>query len=328
MDGMTRAAMTRNVRDALAEDIGEADWTSLLIDPDASAEAVLTVREPALLCGRPWFDETFQQVDPRITIEWLVGEGERMHEGQAVCRIAGLARGMLTAERTALNFIQLLSGVATETSLMTQIVEGTSARILDTRKTLPGLRLAQKYAVRVGGGENHRRGLYDGILIKENHIAAGGGIASTLRATEALGAGVPVQVEVETLDELKEALAGGAAAILLDLDQYYRPLRNHDNRFWQDRQAMKAGNFAVRSGERHRLFDQHVFAFCRGNFSVLRVELVRTCNVDDLDVGIIRQLRHVRVGGRSEVGGELPPRFVTRIARSDELDSGVAQEGR
>ncbi|AIO73540.1 nicotinate-nucleotide pyrophosphorylase [Burkholderia multivorans ATCC 17616] len=213
---MTRAAMTRNVRDALAEDIGEADWTSLLIDPDASAEAVLTVREPALLCGRPWFDETFQQVDPRITIEWLVGEGERMHEGQAVCRIAGLARGMLTAERTALNFIQLLSGVATETSLMTQIVEGTSARILDTRKTLPGLRLAQKYAVRVGGGENHRRGLYDGILIKENHIAAGGGIASTLRATEALGAGVPVQVEVETLDELKEALAGGAAAILLD----------------------------------------------------------------------------------------------------------------
>ncbi|HEM8496350.1 TPA: carboxylating nicotinate-nucleotide diphosphorylase [Burkholderia multivorans] len=216
MDGMTRAAMTRNVRDALAEDIGEADWTSLLIDPDASAEAVLTVREPALLCGRPWFDETFQQVNPRITIEWLVGEGERMHEGQAVCRIAGLARGMLTAERTALNFIQLLSGVATETSLMTQIVEGTSARILDTRKTLPGLRLAQKYAVRVGGGENHRRGLYDGILIKENHIAAGGGIASTLRATEALGAGVPVQVEVETLDELKEALAGGAAAILLD----------------------------------------------------------------------------------------------------------------
>lgn len=213
---MTRAAMTRNVRDALAEDVGEADWTSLLIDPDASAEAVLTVREPALLCGRPWFDETLQQVDPRITIEWFVGEGERMREGQAVCRIAGPARGMLTAERTALNFIQLLSGVATETNVMTRIVEGTSARILDTRKTLPGLRLAQKYAVCIGGGENHRRGLYDGILIKENHIAAGGGIASTLRATQALGAGVPVQVEVETLDELNEALAGGAAAILLD----------------------------------------------------------------------------------------------------------------
>ncbi|MCG5071974.1 carboxylating nicotinate-nucleotide diphosphorylase [Paraburkholderia tagetis] len=216
MDAMTRAAMTRNVRDALAEDVGEADWTSLLIDPDASAEAVLTVREPALLCGRPWFDETLQQVDPRIAIEWFVGEGERMLEGQAVCRIAGPARGLLTAERTALNFIQLLSGVATETNVMTRIVEGTSARILDTRKTLPGLRLAQKYAVRIGGGENHRRGLYDGILIKENHIAAGGGIASTLRATEALGAGVPVQVEVETLDELNEALAAGATAILLD----------------------------------------------------------------------------------------------------------------
>ncbi|WP_017235086.1 carboxylating nicotinate-nucleotide diphosphorylase [Pandoraea sp. B-6] len=216
MDEMTRAAMARNVRDALSEDIGEADWTSRLIDPDAYAEAVLTVREPAVLCGRPWFDETLQQVDPRITIEWLVGEGERMHEGQAVCKIAGPARDMLTAERTALNFIQLLSGVATETGLMMQIVKGTSVRILDTRKTLPGLRLAQKYAVRVGGGENHRRGLYDGILIKENHIAAGGGIASTLRATQALGAGVPVQVEVETLDELQEALAGGAASILLD----------------------------------------------------------------------------------------------------------------
>jgi nicotinate-nucleotide pyrophosphorylase (carboxylating) len=216
MDEMTRAAMTRNVRDALAEDVGDADWTSRLIDPDATAEAVLTVRESALLCGRPWFDETLRQVDPRIAVEWLVGEGERMHEGQIVCQIAGPARGMLTAERTALNFIQLLSGVATETRAMTRIVEGTAARILDTRKTLPGLRLAQKYAVRIGGGENHRRGLYDGILIKENHIAAGGGIAPTMRATQALRAGVPVQVEVETLDELNEALAAGATAILLD----------------------------------------------------------------------------------------------------------------
>ncbi|WAL85424.1 carboxylating nicotinate-nucleotide diphosphorylase [Pandoraea sp. XJJ-1] len=216
MDEMTRAAMLRNVRDALAEDVGNADWTSLLINPDASAEAVLTVREPAQLCGRPWFDETLRQVDPRIAIEWFVGEGEGMHEGQIVCRITGPARGMLVAERTALNFLQLLSGVATETSAMVRIVEGTAARILDTRKTLPGLRLAQKYAVRIGGGENHRRGLYDGILIKENHIAAGGGIASTVRAAQALEAGVPVQVEVETLAELNEALAAGAKAILLD----------------------------------------------------------------------------------------------------------------
>ncbi|MDN4576246.1 nicotinate-nucleotide diphosphorylase (carboxylating) [Pandoraea cepalis] len=216
MDEMTRAAMLRNVRDALAEDVGNADWTSLLINPDASAEGVLTVREPARLCGRPWFDETLRQVDPRIAIEWFVGEGEGMHEGQIVCRITGPARGMLVAERTALNFLQLLSGVATEASAMVRIVEGTAARILDTRKTLPGLRLAQKYAVRIGGGENHRRGLYDGILIKENHIAAGGGIASTVRAAQALGAGVPVQVEVETLAELNEALAAGATAILLD----------------------------------------------------------------------------------------------------------------
>ncbi|VVE38555.1 carboxylating nicotinate-nucleotide diphosphorylase [Pandoraea soli] len=216
MDEMTRAAMLRNVRDALAEDVGNADWTSQLINPDASAEAVLTVREPARLCGRPWFDETLRQVDPRIAIEWFVGEGEGMHEGQIVCRITGPARGMLVAERTALNFLQLLSGVATETSAMVRIVEGMAARILDTRKTLPGLRLAQKYAVRIGGGENHRRGLYDGILIKENHIAAGGGIASTIRAAQALGAGVPVQVEVETLAELNEALAAGATAILLD----------------------------------------------------------------------------------------------------------------
>ncbi|BDD91912.1 nicotinate-nucleotide diphosphorylase (carboxylating) [Pandoraea sp. NE5] len=216
MDEMTRAAMLRNVRDALAEDVGNADWTSLLINPDASAEAVLTVREPAQLCGRPWFDETLRQVDPRIAIEWFVGEGEGMHEGQIVCRITGPARSMLVAERTALNFLQLLSGVATETSAMVRIVEGTAARILDTRKTLPGLRLAQKYAVRIGGGENHRRGLYDGILIKENHIAAGGGIASTVRAAQALEAGVPVQVEVETLAELNEALAAGAKAILLD----------------------------------------------------------------------------------------------------------------
>ncbi|PPK42351.1 nicotinate-nucleotide pyrophosphorylase [carboxylating] [Trinickia symbiotica] len=208
--------MMRNVCDALGEDVGHADWTAQLIDPAMQAEATLIVREPALLCGRPWFDETFRQLDPEIRIEWLVDEGGRMNAGQRVCRIAGAARGMLTAERTALNFLQLLSGVATATQAMVRIVEGTGARILDTRKTLPGLRLAQKYAVRIGGGENHRRGLYDGILVKENHIASGGGIALTIDAARALGANVPIQVEVETLDELREALAAGATAILLD----------------------------------------------------------------------------------------------------------------
>ncbi|RQR31484.1 carboxylating nicotinate-nucleotide diphosphorylase [Burkholderia sp. Bp9143] len=233
MDETTRAAMVRNVRDALLEDVGDVDWTSVLIDPGTACEAMLTVREPAVLCGRPWFDETLLQVDPRIAVEWFADEGERMREGQIVCRIAGPARGLLTAERTALNFLQLLSGVATVTCAMARIVEGTAAHVLDTRKTLPGLRLAQKYAVRVGGGRNHRLGLYDGILIKENHVAAGGGIASTIRAAHALGAGVPLQVEVETLSELAEALAAGAGSILLDnfsLEQMREAVRIADGR--------------------------------------------------------------------------------------------------
>lgn len=213
---MTRAALARNVREALAEDIGGGDWTSQLVNPEVGTGATLIVRESAVLCGRPWFDETLVQIDERLRVDWLVQEGAHMDAGQTVCRIVGPARGMLTAERTALNFLQLLSGVATTTRAMADIVGGTAARILDTRKTLPGLRLAQKYAVRIGGGENHRCGLYDGILIKENHIAAGGGIVPTLRAAEALNADVPIQVEVETLDELAQALAAGANSILLD----------------------------------------------------------------------------------------------------------------
>jgi nicotinate-nucleotide pyrophosphorylase (carboxylating) len=216
MDESTRAAMRRNVCEALAEDIGDVDWTSQLIDSHAQAEATLTVRESAVLCGRPWFDETFRQIDSRVVIEWFVEEGASTREGQAVCRVAGPARGILTGERTALNFVQMLSGVATATRVMVDLVHGTATRIVDTRKTLPGLRLAQKYAVRAGGGANHRRGLYDGVLIKENHIAAGGGIARTMQAVQALNAGVPVQIEVETLGELREALAAGATAILLD----------------------------------------------------------------------------------------------------------------
>lgn len=216
MDAITRAAILRNVHEALAEDVGNVDWTSQLVNPEVVTVATLMVREPAVLCGKPWFDETLLQIDTRLEVEWVAEEGAQMEAGQAVCRITGPARGILTAERTALNFLQLLSGVATATRSMVTLVEGTNARILDTRKTLPGLRLAQKYAVRVGGGENHRRGLYDGILIKENHIAAGGGIASTYRAAEDLRANVPIQVEVETLDELAQALEAGAKAILLD----------------------------------------------------------------------------------------------------------------
>jgi nicotinate-nucleotide pyrophosphorylase (carboxylating) len=233
MDATTRAALTRNVHEALTEDVGHADWTAQLIDPAAQAVATLIAREPALLCGRPWFDETFHQLDPNIEIEWWVDEGGAMRAGQSVCRITGPARGVLTGERTALNFLQLLSGVATATHAMVRIVEGTGARILDTRKTLPGLRLAQKYAVRIGGGENHRRGLYDGILIKENHIAAGKGIASTIEAAGSLDANVSIQVEVENLGELAEALAAGATAILLDnfsLEQMREAVRVNEKR--------------------------------------------------------------------------------------------------
>jgi len=216
MDELTRKALLRNVQDALAEDIGNRDWTSELVDHSAAACAVLTVREPAVLCGRPWFDETLTQVDSRLRVEWRTEEGSFMRAGDTVCEISGPARSLLTAERTALNFLQLLSGVASATDALVQIVAGTGARVLDTRKTLPGLRLAQKYAVRIGGGSNHRLGLFDAILIKENHIQAKGGIAAVLHAATNLNAGVPVQVEVESLDELADALAVGARSILLD----------------------------------------------------------------------------------------------------------------
>ncbi|CAB3807008.1 Nicotinate-nucleotide pyrophosphorylase [carboxylating] [Paraburkholderia ultramafica] len=216
MDATLLAAVSRNVRDALDEDRGIIDWTSQLINADTEAHATLMVRQEATLCGRPWFDEALLQVDDRLEVNWFVGEGAPMEPGDAVCEIAGPARGILTAERTALNFIQMLSAVATATKLLVERIRGTRARVFDTRKTLPGLRLAQKYAVGVGGGSNHRLGLYDGILIKENHIHASGGIAAAIRASRALEADVPIQVEVEDLGELAEALAHGATSILLD----------------------------------------------------------------------------------------------------------------
>jgi nicotinate-nucleotide pyrophosphorylase (carboxylating) len=179
-------------------------------------KARVIVREPAVLCGAPWFEGVMRQLDPRICIEWRYAEGAMMETDSEVCAIEGPARALLTAERTALNFLQLLSGIASATRKYVDAIEGTRASILDTRKTLPGLRLAEKYAVRVGGGENQRLALYDGILIKENHIAAAGGIAPALGAARALNAGVPVQIEVESLEELDEALAAGATSVLLD----------------------------------------------------------------------------------------------------------------
>lgn len=216
MDDLTRAALVRNVHEALTEDIGKLDWTSELVDPSTTVEAVLTVRETAVLCGRPWFDETLARVDVNLHAQWHFEEGGVMNPGDAVCEIRGPAKSLLMAERTALNFLQMLSSVATATRSFVRLVEGTKARVLDTRKTLPGLRLAQKYAVCIGGGSNHRLGLFDGILIKENHIQACGGIAMALDAAKRINSEVPVQIEVETLDELTVALAAGAQSILLD----------------------------------------------------------------------------------------------------------------
>jgi nicotinate-nucleotide pyrophosphorylase (carboxylating) len=209
------AAIERNVADALAEDIGDGDLTGLLVPTDHRT-ARITVRENAVLCGVLWFEAVMQRVDASIRVEWMYAEGERMTADTPAVLLRGPARALLTAERNGLNFLQLLSGVASATRRYVDAVEGTHARILDTRKTLPGLRLAQKYAVRVGGGANQRLALYDGILIKENHIAAAGGVGPAMDAALALNAGVPIQIEVETIAQLETALAHKAESILLD----------------------------------------------------------------------------------------------------------------
>jgi nicotinate-nucleotide pyrophosphorylase (carboxylating) len=216
-----REALARNVRDALAEDIGRGDWTALLVPAGRRVTGRVVAKEAAVICGRPWFDGCMRALDPRATITWHVTEGAAATAGTEVCRIEADARAMLSAERPALNFLQTLSAVATATRQYVDAIAGLSPNpkgcaVLDTRKTLPGLRQAQKYAVRTGGGQNQRLALWDGILIKENHIAAAGGIAPALAAAFALNAGVSVQIEVESLAELDEALAAGAQNVLLD----------------------------------------------------------------------------------------------------------------
>lgn len=211
----------RQVRLALDEDIGSGDVTAQLVPAEQYVNARVISREPAILCGRAWFDACFRLVDSRIRIDWQAEEGASIAANQVLCEIHGPARGLLTAERCALNFLQTLSAVATVTRQYADAVAGTAAAVMDTRKTLPGLRRAQKYAVSVGGGRNQRIGLYDGILIKENHIAAAGGIVPALQQAQAT-ADVPIQIEVESLDELRTALEAGAKLVLLDnftLDQ-------------------------------------------------------------------------------------------------------------
>ena len=215
-DADLQAAFDAGVALALAEDVGSGDRTGLLVPADTRVKARVLVRENAVLCGAPWFAAVMQALDASISIDWQYAEGDRVRADSIVCQIDAPARALLSAERSALNFLQLLSGVATATRRYVDLVAGTRAAILDTRKTLPGLRLAQKYAVRVGGGQNQRLALYDGILIKENHIAAAGGIAQAMAAAHALHDGVPIQVEVENLQQLQQAIDAGAVSILLD----------------------------------------------------------------------------------------------------------------
>ncbi len=255
-------AIRANVRAALYEDVGTGDLTAQLIPEDAAGQARVLTREDAVLCGTAWFEACFHALDPAVNITWHATDGDRIHAGQTLCEITGKARALLTAERPALNFLQALSAVATETRRYVDAIAGTRARIYDTRKTLPGLRLALKYAVKCGGGENQRIGLYDGILIKENHIAAAGGIRPALAAAYKLaGTDVSVQIEVETLAQLEEALQAGAKLILLD---------NFDLEGMREAVHLTAGRAALEAS---------------GGISLDKVRAIAETGVDRISVG-------------------------------------------
>ena len=208
--------VSSNVRDALAEDVGAGDLTASLIDAEAVAGAKIVAREPLVLAGQAWVDEVFRQLDESVIVDWYVHDGDTADAKDVVCKLVGNTRALLTGERTALNFLQTLSATATITAKYVREIEGTGATILDTRKTLPGLRQAQKYAVRCGGGSNHRSGLFDAILIKENHVKSAGGITNAIERAQASADDVPIEVEVESLEELTQALDANAPRILLD----------------------------------------------------------------------------------------------------------------
>ena len=216
VDEQLGAAIQKNVADALAEDVGSGDLTASLVPETSNASASIFARENAVMAGRPWVDEVYAQLDPDIRIEWQQDDGDRIDENTVLCEIEGPARSVLTGERTALNFLQTLSATATATACYVAALQGTDTRVLDTRKTVPGLRLAQKYAVRCGGGVNHRIGLFDAILIKENHILSAGSISNAINAALESAADVMIEIEVESLDELREALEAGAKRLLLD----------------------------------------------------------------------------------------------------------------
>lgn len=258
------------VANALGEDVGKGDLTAQLVPAARTGSAQVISREPAVLCGQAWFDEVFRQCDASVNVRWTVADGQTVAPNQVLCQIEGLARALLTAERTALNFLQTLSGTATLVRRYADKVRGTSAKILDTRKTIPGLRSAQKYAVVCGGGHNHRHGLYDGILIKENHIIAAGSIAAAVQSAFQLNSGVPVQVEAESLSQVEEALQAGADMVLLDNFPIHQL------------------NTAVRMRQRFRLPDGSYPLFeASGNVDLSNVRLVADAGVDRISVGAL-----------------------------------------
>ena len=277
------ADLEAQVDAALREDIGSGDVTALLVPAAQSVRGRLVTREDAVLCGRPWAERTFARLDPQVQLAWSAADGERISAGQVVFEIAGAARAVLTGERTALNFLQLLSATATVTRRFVEAVAGTGCRILDTRKTLPGLRSAQKYAVRCGGGDNHRMGLYDRVLIKENHIAAAGSIAAAIAAARRAAAGIAVEVEVESLAELDQAL--GAAPDIILLDDFSLP----------DMRTAVA---------RNRAQGGHAKLEASGSVSLETVRAIAETGVDYVSVGALtKHVRAIDLSLRLEFGG-------------------------
>jgi nicotinate-nucleotide pyrophosphorylase (carboxylating) len=251
------------VQAALAEDVGTGDLTAALVSAETRVTGRVVCREPAVLCGTAWFEEVFRQLDADVSVQWHAADGEPLSADQVVCALAGPARAILTGERSALNFLQTLSGTASAAALYAEAVAGTGTRVLDTRKTLPGLRRAQKYAVACGGGHNHRVGLYDAVLIKENHIAAAGSIGAALTQARQVAGDAWIEIEVESLEQLRAALASGAERILLDnfsLDQLRQAV------------ALNAGSARLEAS---------------GGVSLEAVRVIAETGVDDISVGSI-----------------------------------------
>jgi len=277
------ADLANQVEAALREDLGSGDVTAALVPAAQRVRGSVVAREEAVLCGRAWVDETFRQLEPRVQLTWLASDGERVAAGQAIFAIAGPARPVLSGERTALNFLQLLSGTATVTRRFVDAVAGTGCRILDTRKTVPGLRTAQKYAVRCGGAHNHRMGLYDQVLIKENHIAAARSLTGAIEAARRSAAGIGVEVEVETLGELQEALNARPDIILLD------------DFTLEDMRAAVALNRAAGTAAKLEV---------SGSVSLEAVRAIAETGVDYISVGAItKHVRAIDLSMRLDFGG-------------------------